>query len=57
MVLKRMAQSKKISMSNLTNNLHIWPDFHGNRSPLADPSLKGMVSYTLFSFCHPNLAA
>ncbi|XP_028833177.1 FGGY carbohydrate kinase domain-containing protein [Denticeps clupeoides] len=27
----------------LTSNLHVWPDFHGNRSPLADPALKGMV--------------
>lgn len=27
----------------LTSGLHVWPDFHGNRSPLADPSLKGMV--------------
>ncbi|XP_063795331.1 FGGY carbohydrate kinase domain-containing protein isoform X2 [Pseudophryne corroboree] len=24
-------------------DLHVWPDFHGNRSPLADVSLKGMV--------------
>ncbi|KAI3375209.1 hypothetical protein L3Q82_021712 [Scortum barcoo] len=24
-------------------SLHVWPDFHGNRSPLADPTLKGMV--------------
>ncbi|PSN39166.1 FGGY carbohydrate kinase domain-containing protein [Blattella germanica] len=23
-------------------DIHIWPDFHGNRSPLADPSLLGM---------------
>ncbi|PIK44640.1 hypothetical protein BSL78_18499 [Apostichopus japonicus] len=28
----------------LTNDIHIWPDHHGNRSPLADPSLKGMIS-------------
>uniref|UniRef100_A0A3Q2QQN7 FGGY carbohydrate kinase domain containing n=1 Tax=Fundulus heteroclitus TaxID=8078 RepID=A0A3Q2QQN7_FUNHE len=27
----------------LGSNLHMWPDFHGNRSPLADPALKGMV--------------
>jgi hypothetical protein len=27
----------------LTKDLHIWPDYHGNRSPLADPDLKGMV--------------
>ncbi|XP_055007766.1 FGGY carbohydrate kinase domain-containing protein isoform X2 [Boleophthalmus pectinirostris] len=33
----------------LTSSLHVWPDFHGNRSPLADPTLKGM--YTSFSGC------
>lgn len=27
----------------LTKDLHVWPDFHGNRSPIADPNLKGMV--------------
>ncbi|KAJ8306590.1 hypothetical protein KUTeg_017135 [Tegillarca granosa] len=30
------------SSSELTKDFHIWPDFHGNRSPLADSSLKGM---------------
>ncbi|HYO94532.1 MAG TPA: FGGY-family carbohydrate kinase [Polyangiaceae bacterium] len=28
----------------LTRELHVLPDFHGNRSPLADPTLRGMVS-------------
>ncbi len=28
----------------LTDALHVYPDFHGNRSPLADPTLRGMVS-------------
>ncbi|XP_068196396.1 FGGY carbohydrate kinase domain-containing protein [Antennarius striatus] len=27
----------------LASGLHVWPDFHGNRSPLADAGLKGMV--------------
>ncbi|XP_016015396.1 FGGY carbohydrate kinase domain-containing protein isoform X3 [Rousettus aegyptiacus] len=27
----------------LTVDLHVWPDFHGNRSPLADLTLKGML--------------
>lgn len=41
-----MAEKKGIvSASFLTKHLHMWPDFHGNRSPLADPSLLGMVLY------------
>ncbi len=28
----------------VTRGLHIYPDFHGNRSPRADPSLLGMIS-------------
>lgn len=36
----------------LTSGVHVWPDFHGNRSPLADPSLKGMVEPL---FCTSNL--
>jgi FGGY-family pentulose kinase len=28
----------------LTSDLHVLPDHHGNRSPRADPSLRGMVS-------------
>lgn len=28
-------------VSELTKNIHIYPDYHGNRSPLADSNLKG----------------
>ena len=28
----------------LSAELHVFPDFHGNRSPRADPTLRGMVS-------------
>lgn len=31
------------SVAHLARALHVWPDFHGNRSPLADSNLKGMV--------------
>lgn len=31
------------SAVQIASDLHILPDFHGNRSPLADPSLKGMI--------------
>lgn len=43
--LQNIAREKGvIDLSLLTKNLHIWPDYHGNRSPLADPDLKGMVT-------------
>lgn len=40
------------SVSTLTRDIHVWPDFHGNRSPLADPSLLGMVISLSFSFLY-----
>lgn len=46
-ILHSMVESRKCtSVSRLTANIHVWPDFHGNRSPLADPNLKGMVCST-----------
>jgi D-ribulokinase len=30
--------------AELTKDLHVLPDHHGNRSPRADPTLRGMVS-------------
>jgi FGGY-family pentulose kinase len=30
-------------LEDLTRHLHIYPDFHGNRSPLADPTLRGTL--------------
>ncbi|XP_072853804.2 FGGY carbohydrate kinase domain-containing protein isoform X9 [Pogona vitticeps] len=34
---------KSLPVGFLTVDLHVWPDFHGNRSPLADLTLKGML--------------
>ncbi len=31
-------------IARLTSGLHVMPDFHGNRSPRADASLRGMIS-------------
>lgn len=31
-------------LEQLTARLHVWPDFHGNRSPLADQTSRGAVS-------------
>ncbi|XP_059677777.1 FGGY carbohydrate kinase domain-containing protein isoform X2 [Gavia stellata] len=33
---------KSLPVGFLTVDLHVWPDFHGNRSPLTDLTLKGM---------------
>ena len=42
-VLEKLARNRDQPIWELTEDLHIWPDFHGNRSPIADPTLKGMV--------------
>ncbi|GBR21322.1 FGGY-family carbohydrate kinase [Gluconobacter japonicus] len=39
-----------------TANLHVLPDFHGNRSPHADPDLKGVVSGLSLSATADDLA-
>ena len=44
--LVQLAETKSLpNISLLTCDLHILPDFLGNRSPFADPSLRGMVSH------------
>ncbi|XP_035793949.1 FGGY carbohydrate kinase domain-containing protein-like isoform X1 [Anopheles albimanus] len=43
-LLLRLAEERTGgSLHRLTIDLHVWPDFHGNRSPLADPNLTGMI--------------
>lgn len=43
-LLYEMSKRQKLdNIDELTNEIHIWPDFHGNRSPVADPNLRGMV--------------
>ncbi|QDU75604.1 Ribulokinase [Bremerella volcania] len=41
--LQTLAQDRKVPAS-LTREIHVCPYFHGNRSPWADPSLRGMVT-------------
>ncbi|XP_031254384.1 FGGY carbohydrate kinase domain-containing protein [Pistacia vera] len=38
-----MHEMKSPFLAALTEDLHVLPDFHGNRSPLADPRAKGMI--------------
>ena len=40
--LKGLAPGPELSRQ--TRDLHVYPDFHGNRSPRADAHLKGMLS-------------
>jgi FGGY-family pentulose kinase len=40
----------------LTNDLHIQPDFHGNRSPRANPTLRGTVTGLTLSATQDDLA-
>ncbi|WP_042696785.1 FGGY-family carbohydrate kinase, partial [Azospirillum sp. B506] len=42
--LARLAQRSGGPMALLTRDLHVLPDFHGNRSPRADASLRGAIS-------------
>jgi len=44
-LLANMAKEKKVaSLSHLTRDFYIYPDFHGNRSPLADSGMRGMIT-------------
>jgi len=43
-VLEEIRREQNLeNVSLLTRDLHVWPDFHGNRSPISDPNLKGSV--------------
>jgi FGGY-family pentulose kinase len=43
--LKQMQDSqRKANIGELTEAFHLYPDFHGNRSPRANPNLRGMIS-------------
>ena len=57
--LVKLAQARGLDQSQLATlarDLHITPDFHGNRSPLADPDMKGMQCGLTFDTSVDNLA-
>lgn len=54
---ERLAQLEKDALPGaLTADFHVLPDYHGNRSPHADPTLRGMVSGLSLSAGFDDLA-
>ncbi|KAK8847399.1 hypothetical protein IAR55_005257 [Kwoniella newhampshirensis] len=45
------------TLTHLTKDLHFYPDLHGNRSPLADPRMKGMITGLTLDDTLSDLAA
>ena len=43
-IVERIAVLREAEGFDLAGRLHVLPDFHGNRSPLADPSALGVIS-------------
>ncbi|CAI0394013.1 unnamed protein product [Linum tenue] len=43
MLLTMMEEQKSPFVAALTESTHVLPDFHGNRSPIADPKSKGII--------------
>jgi FGGY-family pentulose kinase len=43
-ITERVMQLRATEGLDLAGRLHVLPDFHGNRSPLADPSAVGVIS-------------
>ena len=55
--LESLVRTEKVAHpAALTRELHVQPDFHGNRSPRANPTLKGVVSGLTLSATADDLA-
>jgi len=54
-IAARVAELRAIEGEGLAARLHVLPDFHGNRSPLADPHAVGVVSGLTLDFSFDSL--
>jgi len=55
--LDQLAQDRGVKFpGELTRDLHVQPDFHGNRSPRANPTLKGTITGLSLSATADDLA-
>lgn len=43
-IVDRIMELRAVEGPDLAGRLHVLPDFHGNRSPLADPHALGVIS-------------
>ena len=43
-IIERVMELRRTEGLDLAGRLHVLPDFHGNRSPLADPQALGVIS-------------
>ncbi|XP_063701204.1 FGGY carbohydrate kinase domain-containing protein [Culicoides brevitarsis] len=54
-LIQQMTKDGEI-FHEITKNYHVYPDFHGNRSPFANPDLKGMICGLTLENDERNLA-
>jgi len=54
--LRLDAMAGEVPVATLTRNLHVLPYHHGNRSPRADPTLRGVISGLRLSAALDDLA-